>query len=96
MTPDREEQRDAAEPQGPPTWADDVQQLVRQELGNLGINVPHRPQTLVLSTAQRVWAIMLAVAAMLAFIATFAQGWAAAFTWMCQVGWITTWCALPG
>jgi hypothetical protein len=80
--------------------------LVHEELGNLGFDVDKglawqgaqiglRP-TLVLSTMQKVWAIALGVAAMLAFLATFAQGWAAAFTWMCQVGWITTWCAPPG
>lgn len=84
-------------------WADDIRGVVREELGILGINVDKgitihgQPiavgQTLVLSAAQKAWAIVLGVAALLAFLATFAQGWAAAFTWMCQVGWITTWCA---
>lgn len=84
-------------------WADDIRGIVREELGVLGINVDKglafhgQPiavgQTLVLSAAQKAWAIVLGVAALLAFLATFAQGWAAAFTWMCQVGWITTWCA---
>jgi hypothetical protein len=84
-------------------WTDELRSLVREELGSLGIDVDKRfnwrgqtiavGQTLVLTAAQKAWAIVLGVAALLAFLATFAQGWAAAFTWMCQVGWITTWCA---
>jgi hypothetical protein len=71
-------------------WAGDIRGIVREELGVLGINVDKgftihgQPiavgQTLVLSAAQKVWAMVLGVAALLAFIATFAQGWAAAFT----------------
>jgi len=48
--------------------------------------------TLVLSAAQKAWGIVLATGALLAFLATFVQGRAAAMTWMCQVGWIHTWC----
>jgi len=87
----------------PEGWGDDIRGIVRQELGMLGIDVDKgiviggQPiavgQTLVLSAAQKAWAMVLGVAALLAFLATFAQGWAAAFTWMCNVGWITTWCA---
>jgi hypothetical protein len=104
----RDDRRDDRRAEGrpvPDTLADDMRGLVREELGNLGFDVSKglpwpghagdRP-TLVLSTMQKVWAIALGVAAMLAFLATFAQGWAAGFTWMCQVGWITTWCAPPG
>jgi hypothetical protein len=92
---------DAARPR-PEDWCDELRDMVRQELGNLGINVDKgitwqgQPiavgQTLVLSAAQKAWALVLGVAALLAFLATFAQGWAAAFTWMCQVGWVHTWC----
>lgn len=84
-------------------WTGDIRNVVRQELGSLGLDVDKGiawrgppitvGQTLVLSAAQKAWAIVLGIAALLAFLATFAQGWAAAFTWMCQVGWITTWCA---
>lgn len=90
------EERDQKPDGRPETWTEDMRRMVQEELGNLGVSLPKQPQTLVLSTAQRVWAIVLGVAAILAFLATFAQGWAAAFTWMCQVGWITTWCAPPG
>jgi len=78
------------------TWTEAMRSVVQQELNTLGLNIAKPPQTLVLSTAQKVWAIVLGVAALLAFLATFAQGWAAGFTWMCDVGWITTWCAAPG
>jgi len=90
----------------PEGWADDIRGIVREELGMLGIDVDKgitihgQPiavgQTLVLSAAQKAWAIVLGAAALLAFLATFAQGWAAAFTWMCAVGWISTWCAGGG
>ncbi len=102
--PERDDEREKRQP-AEDTLTDDMRGLVREELGNLGFDVSkglpwpghagNRP-TLVLSTMQKVWAIVLGVAALLAFLATFAQGWAAAFTWMCQVGWIATWCAPPG
>jgi len=94
--------KDGAARPRPEDWGDEIRGLVRAELGNLGINVDKgitwqgQPiavgQTLVLSAAQKAWAMVLGVAALLAFLATFAQGWAAAFTWMCQVGWVQTWC----
>jgi hypothetical protein len=89
-----------------PDWGEGIRGIVREELGMLGISVDKGlawhgqsiavGQTLVLSAAQKAWAIVLGVAALLAFLATFAQGWAAAFTWMCQVGWIDTWCTVRG
>jgi hypothetical protein len=90
----------------PTGWPDGVRAIALGEPNALGIDLNRRlywhgqpielGQTLVLSAAQKAWAIVLGVAALLAFLATFAQGWAAAFTWMCQVGWITTWCAGGG
>ncbi len=84
------------------SWPAGIRKLVGDELDAIGIDVnrqlywhgkPVLNPTLVLTTAQKVWAIALTVGALLAFLSTFAQGWAAAFTWMCQVGWIHSWCA---
>ena len=86
----------------PSTWPAGIRSIALGELNALGIDLNRRlywhgqpielGQTLVLSAAQKVWGVLLAVGALLAFLATFAQGWAAAFTWMCQVGWVHTWC----
>jgi hypothetical protein len=93
---------DTAEIADPSTWPAGIRKLAAEELDALGIDVNRRlywhgkpvlSPTLVLTTAQKVWAIVLTVGALLAFLSTFAQGWVAAFTWMCQVGWIHTWCA---
>ena len=89
----------------PSDWPAGIRGIAIAELGALGIDVKRRlywhgqpielSQTLVLSTVQKVWGTVLAIGALLAFLATFAQGWTAAFSWMCQVGWVNTWCA-PG
>lgn len=86
----------------PSSWPEGIRAIAVNELNALGIDLNRRlywhgqpiqlGQTLVLTAAQKFWGILLAVGALLAFVATFAQGWAAAFTWMCQVGWIHTWC----
>lgn len=85
----------------PSTWPAGIRTIAIGELNALGIDLNRRlcwhgqpielSQTLVLSAAQKVWGSALAVGALLAFLATFAQGRAAAFTWMCQVGLIHTW-----
>jgi hypothetical protein len=100
--------RNPAEPGGekltvdPSTWPAGIRQLATEELSALGIDVNRRlywhgepvglAPTLVLTFAQKAFALLLGSGALLAFLATFVQGWAAAFTWMCQVGWIATWC----
>lgn len=90
----------------PSTWPAGIRSLATSELSALGIDV-HRQlywhgqpitagQMLVLTAAQKFWGILLASGALLAFLATVVQGWTAGFTWMCQVGWVTYWCAPPG
>ncbi|MCB1488989.1 MAG: hypothetical protein KDJ88_16225 [Bauldia sp.] len=85
-------------------WPPGIRGIAMEELDALGIDVNRQlywhgkpiqfGQTLVLSTRQKAYAIILGFGALLAFLSTFAQGWVAAFTWMCQVGWIHTWCAV--
>jgi len=87
---------------GPTPWPEGIRSIALGELSALGIDLNRRlywhgqpielGQTLVLSAAQKAWGIVLATGALLAFLATFVQGRAAAMTWMCQVGWIHTWC----
>ncbi len=86
----------------PASWPDGIRKLAFNELSALGIDVNQRlywhgkpialGQMLVLTSSQKVWGVILATGALLAFLATIAQGWVAGMTWMCQVGWIHTWC----
>ena len=86
----------------PETWPDGIRKLADEELSALGIDVNQRlywhgkpialRQMFVLTLSQKVWGSILATGAMLAFLATIAQGWVAAATWMCQVGIMHTWC----
>lgn len=84
------------------SWPTGIRKLAVEELSALGIDVNQRlywhgkpialGQMLVLTSSQKVWGTILAIGALLAFLATIAQGWVAAATWMCQVGMMHTWC----
>jgi hypothetical protein len=91
----------------PSTWPAGISQLASQELNALGIDIHRRlywhgkpidlGQTFVLTATQKFWGVLLASGALLAFLATVVQGWTAALTWMCHVGWVSgaMWCG-PG
>ena len=92
----------AAAPAAPASWPDGIRKLATEELSALGIDVNQRlywhgkpiaiGQMFILTASQKVWGTILAVGALLAFLATIAQGWVAAATWMCEVGMMHTWC----
>jgi hypothetical protein len=100
------ERREASPPPNPDpapeTWPAGIRKLAVEELSALGIDVNQQlywhgkpialGQMLVLTSSQKVWGTILATGALLAFLATIAQGWVAAATWMCEVGMMHTWC----
>lgn len=97
-----------AEPMAPATddttqsWPSGIRKLAETELNALGIDVNQQlywhgkpialGQMFVFTTSQKVWGTILAIGAVLAFLATIAQGWVAGATWACQVGLMHTLC----
>ena len=88
------------------TWPKGVRTISLNELDGLGVDDSGRlhwhgqpveiiGQRLVLTTAQRVWAVIIAIVGLLAAVGTVAQGWVAGHDWLCRVGWIVTWCGQP-
>lgn len=84
------------------SWPEGIRKLAATELNALGIDMNQQlywhgkpialGQLFVFTTSQKVWGTILAVGALLAFLATVAQGWVAAATWACQVGLMHTLC----
>ncbi len=85
------------------TWPKNVRSIAIDETDGLGVDASGRlywdgkpveiiGQRIVLTFAQKIWAVIFAIAGLLAAAGAFAQGWVAFNEWGCKIGLISVFC----
>lgn len=86
-------------------WPEGVRSVGLKELDKLGVDDAGRlywdgqpveviKHHLVLTSAQGVWAVFIALFTFLAAAGAIVQGFVAGHDWLCRANWVVTWCAL--